>query len=82
MVDINLNGVYFFSHEVGKVMLKQKYGRIINIRSIHSTVSMKKLPVTAYCATTDRVLMLNRALATELAKDGITFNAIGPSYIC
>ena len=58
MVDTNLNGVYFFAREVGKVMLKQKYGRIINIGSIHSTVSMKGLPVTAYCATKGGVLRL------------------------
>ena len=80
MVDTNLNGVYFFAREIGKVMLKQKYGRIINIGSIHSTVSMKGLPVTAYCATKGGVLMLTKALATEWAKEGITVNAIGPGY--
>jgi gluconate 5-dehydrogenase len=80
MVDTNLNGVFFFAREVGKVMLKQKYGRIINIGSIHSTVAMKELPLTAYCATKGGVLMLTKALATEWAKYGITVNAIGPGY--
>ena len=80
MIDTNLNGVYFFAREVGKVMLKQKYGRIINIGSIHSTVAMKELSLTAYCATKGGVLMLTKALATEWAKDGITVNAIGPGY--
>lgn len=80
MIDTNLNGVYFFAREVGKVMLKQKYGRIINIGSIHSTVAMNGLPLTAYCATKGGVLMLTKALATEWAKHGITVNAIGPGY--
>lgn len=80
MVDTNLNGVFFFAREVGKVMLKQKYGRIINIGSIHSTVAMKELPLTAYCTTKGGVLMLTKALATEWAKYGITVNAIGPGY--
>jgi NAD(P)-dependent dehydrogenase (short-subunit alcohol dehydrogenase family) len=80
MVDTNLNGVFFFAREVGKVMLKQKYGRVINIGSIHSTVAMKQLPLTAYCSTKGGVLMLTKALATEWAKHGITVNAIGPGY--
>lgn len=80
MIDTNLNGVFFFAREVGKVMLKQKYGRIINIGSIHSTVSMKGIPVTAYCSTKGGLLMLTKSLATEWAKEGITVNAIGPGY--
>lgn len=80
MIDTNLNGVYFFAREVGEVMLKQKYGRIINVGSIHSTVAMNGLPLTAYCSTKGGVLMLTKALANEWAKHGITVNAIGPGY--
>jgi gluconate 5-dehydrogenase len=57
--------VFFFSREVVKVMMKQKYGRIINFGSIHSTVEMKGLLLTAYCTTKSGVLMLTKALATE-----------------
>ena len=61
-------------------MLKQKYGRIISIGSIHSTVAMKELPLTAYYATKGGVLMFTKALETEWAKYGITVNAIGSGY--
>jgi NAD(P)-dependent dehydrogenase (short-subunit alcohol dehydrogenase family) len=61
-------------------MLKQKYGRIINIGSIHSIVAIKGVPATAYCSTKGGVLMLTKALANEWAKEGITVNAIGPGY--
>ncbi|AEC02591.1 SDR family oxidoreductase [Parasphaerochaeta coccoides] len=80
MMNVNINGVYYFAREAGKVMLEQKYGKIINIGSIHSTVAMKGLPLTAYCTTKGGVEMLTKALANEWAKKGITVNAIGPAY--
>lgn len=48
MMSVNLNSVYYFSREVGKVMISKGYGKIINIGSIHSTVAMKGLPLSAY----------------------------------
>lgn len=76
----NLNGVYFFTREVGKLMIERKYGKIINVGSIHSNVAMTGLPLSAYCSTKGGVLMLTKALATEWAKYNITVNAIGPAY--
>lgn len=80
MMATNLNSVYYFSREVGKIMIEKKYGKIINVGSIHSTVAMTGLPLTAYCSTKGGVLMLTRALANEWAKYNITVNAIGPAY--
>ena len=79
-INTNLNGVYFVAREVGKVMIKQNYGKIINIGSIHSTVSMNGSPISAYCASKGGVAMLTKALACEWAKHNITVNAIGPAY--
>lgn len=79
-INTNLNGVYFVAREVGKVMIKQNYGKIINIGSIHSTVSMNGSPISAYCASKGGVAMLTKALACEWAKYNITVNAIGPAY--
>lgn len=79
-INTNLNGVYFVAREVGKVMIKQNYGKIINIGSIHSTVCMNGSPISAYCASKGGVAMLTKALACEWAKHNITVNAIGPAY--
>jgi gluconate 5-dehydrogenase len=80
VINTNLNGVYFVAREVGKIMIEQKYGRIINIGSIHSSVAMAGLPISAYCASKGGVQMLTKELANEWAKYGITVNSIGPSY--
>jgi NAD(P)-dependent dehydrogenase (short-subunit alcohol dehydrogenase family) len=80
MMSVNLNGAYYFSREVGKIMIEKKYGKIINIGSIHSTVAMKGLPITAYCTTKGGLEMLTKSLANEWAKHNITVNAIGPAY--
>ena len=80
MVDMNLSSVYFVAREVGKVMIENNYGKIINTGSIHSTVAMPGLPLTAYCSTKGAVEMLTKSLANEWAKYNITVNAIGPAY--
>ena len=79
-MDINLNAVYFTAREVGKLMVEQKYGKIINIGSIHSVVAMTGLPISAYAASKGAVMQLSRALANEWAKYNITVNTIGPAY--
>lgn len=80
MMSVNLNGVYYFAREVGKIMIEKNYGKIINVGSIHSTVAMTGLPISAYCTTKGGVEMLTKALANEWAKHNITVNAIGPAY--
>lgn len=78
----NLDAVFYVAREVGKVMLKNGYGKIINVGSLHSEVVMSNTawPVPAYAAAKGGVKMLTKALAVEWAKNGITVNAIGPAY--
>lgn len=80
MMDINISSLFYVSREVGKVMLKNKYGRIINLGSLHSSVVMKHGALNAYATTKGAVRMMTKALAAEWALDGITVNAIGPAY--
>ena len=82
VVGVNLNSVYFVAREVGNVMLKNGYGKIINIGSLHSEVVMPNTcwPIAAYAASKGGVKMLTKALAVEWAKKGITVNTIGPAY--
>lgn len=80
MMATNLNGVYYFAREAGRHMIEKGYGKIINIGSIHSSVAMTGMPLSAYCTTKGGVALMTKALANEWAKKGITVNAIGPAY--
>ena len=80
VIDTNVNGVFWFCREVGRHMVKQGYGKIVNIGSFHCQVTMNGVPRSAYSTSKGAVLMMSRALASEWAKDGVTVNVLGPGY--
>jgi len=77
--DVNLNPVFHSCQAVGRQMLKQEKGRIINLISCLAERGVENF--SAYCAAMGGVLQLTRALDIEWAKHGITVNAIGTGWM-
>lgn len=80
VIDTNVNGVFYVAREVGRHMLEQGYGKIVNIGSFHCQVTMNGLPRSGYSTAKGAVYMMTKALAAEWAKSGITVNTLGPGY--
>jgi NAD(P)-dependent dehydrogenase (short-subunit alcohol dehydrogenase family) len=79
IINTDLKGYYLCSQAVGKQMVSQKRGNIINVTS---TAAMKAAPgMGAYCIAKAGVVMLTRVLALELARYNIRVNAIAPSMV-
>jgi NAD(P)-dependent dehydrogenase (short-subunit alcohol dehydrogenase family) len=78
-VAANLKGTFFTSQAAGRVMIRQRYGRIINMSSQAAFVA---LPTEAiYCMTKAGVSHLTKCLAVEWGQYNITVNAVAPTFI-
>tara|TARA_X000001036_G_scaffold422237_1_gene444990 strand:- start:2821 stop:3591 length:771 start_codon:yes stop_codon:yes gene_type:complete len=89
VVKCNLTGTFIGCREVGKVMVKQNYGSIINISSIYGITSpnhdiYKNNPISqpiSYSVTKSGIISLTRYLATLWAKNGVRVNSISPGGV-
>jgi len=78
-VALNLKGTFFASQAAGRVMIRQKRGRIINMSSQSGFVALPTESV--YCMAKAGIAHLTKCLAVEWGKHNITVNAVAPTFI-
>jgi NAD(P)-dependent dehydrogenase (short-subunit alcohol dehydrogenase family) len=78
VVDLNLKSTFITAQAVGRAMIRQGYGKIINTASLASFIGLPNM--VAYCASRGGVAQMTKALAEEWAKYGVRVNAIAPGY--
>ena len=77
--DININGLFYCNRSVARHMKARGYGRIVNIASIAGKEGNPG--ACAYSASKAAVIGFTKSLGKELAKDGVTVNAVAPAVI-
>ena len=78
-LNINLSGTFYCTRAALPAMLKNGWGRIVNIASIAGKTGAPY--ITAYAASKHGVMGLTRSLAVEVGASGVTVNAICPGYV-
>jgi NAD(P)-dependent dehydrogenase (short-subunit alcohol dehydrogenase family) len=76
---VNLKGTFFTAQAVGRVMLKQRRGCIVNIGSQAGSIALPTESI--YCMTKAGIAHLTKCLALEWAPRGIRVNAVAPTFI-
>ena len=79
VVDVNLKGTWNCMKHVTKIMMKQRYGRIISMSSVVGV--MGNAGQVNYAATKSGIIGMTMSLAREVGSRGITVNAVAPGFI-
>jgi len=79
VLNVNMNAVFFMCQEVGRLMLAQGKGKIINIASL--LTFQGGITVPAYAASKGAVAQFSKALSNEWASQGVNVNCIVPGYM-
>lgn len=79
IIDVNLSSVFFMSQTVGRRMIRQGYGKIINVASMTSFFGSVLIP--AYASSKGGIAQLTKALSNEWSGKGVNVNAIAPGYM-
>lgn len=81
VINVNLTGVFICSSLIGKQMIKQKKGKIVNIASLTSLIAVKNVYVGPYAAAKGGVLTLTKSMANDWVNYNIQVNSIAPGFI-
>jgi 3-oxoacyl-[acyl-carrier protein] reductase len=79
VLNVNLKGSFLCAQAASKIMMKQKFGRIVNIASVSGILGTAGQ--ANYASSKAGVIALTKALARELAARNITVNAVAPGFI-
>lgn len=79
VIDTNLTSVFNFCQAVSRTMMSARYGRIVNMSSV--AADMSNPGQSNYAASKGGIEGFTRCMATELARRGITVNAVAPGFI-
>ncbi|MBL6468486.1 MAG: 3-oxoacyl-[acyl-carrier-protein] reductase [Mogibacterium sp.] len=79
VLDVNLVGPWNMMKAVNRIMMKQRYGRIVNLSSV--TGLMGNMGQTNYAAAKAGIVGMTKSYAREVASRGITVNAVAPGFI-
>ncbi|MDA0576506.1 MAG: 3-oxoacyl-[acyl-carrier-protein] reductase [Verrucomicrobia bacterium] len=79
VINVNLKGTFLFTKAVGKVMMKQRGGAIVNIASIIGLIG--NAGQCNYAASKAGVIALTKSVAKELASRNVRANAVAPGFI-
>lgn len=79
VLNINLTAAFIYCQQVGRQMIAQSYGKIINIASMQSFLGGITIP--AYAASKGGIAQLTKALSNDWSSKGINVNAIAPGYM-
>ena len=79
IMNVNLNGTFYLTKKILKMMLKLKWGRVINITSTSASIGNKGQ--SNYSAAKAGVEAFTKSLAREVGKRNITINSIAPGFI-
>lgn len=78
-IAVNLDGAFFCARAASKIMMKARWGRIVNISSVVG--EMGNAGQVAYVSAKAGLIGMTKSMARELASRGITVNAVTPGYI-
>jgi 3-oxoacyl-[acyl-carrier protein] reductase len=78
-MNTNVTGMFLMSREAAKMMMRTKWGRIVNFATVATPLKLEGEAI--YAASKAAVISLTQILAREFAPFGITVNAVGPTPV-